>query len=100
MHLDRQRSRHPADGDALLISAGPRPGDVTESRVVQLCEVRLFAFPRAAIGAIRDVQPSSVTALREFAEIGVVLLLFLIGLEIKPPQLRELGRDAIGLGVP
>jgi glutathione-regulated potassium-efflux system ancillary protein KefC len=59
-----------------------------------------FLVAGIAISAIRDVQPSSVIALREFAEIGVVLLLFLIGLEIKPPQLRELGRDAFGLGVP
>ena len=37
---------------------------------------------------------------QEIAELGVVLLLFLIGLEITPPQLRNLGRDALTLGVP
>ena len=51
-------------------------------------------------GQVRELSPESVLALREFAEIGVVLLLFLIGLEIKPSQLRSLGRDAITLGIP
>jgi Kef-type K+ transport system membrane component KefB len=31
---------------------------------------------------------------------GFVLLLFLIGLEIKPSQLSSLGRDAISFGLP
>jgi glutathione-regulated potassium-efflux system protein KefB len=52
------------------------------------------------VGAIRDIPTGSVAALREFAELGVVLLLFLIGLEITPPQLRRLGRDAAVLGIP
>jgi glutathione-regulated potassium-efflux system ancillary protein KefC len=51
-------------------------------------------------GQVRELPAESVLALREFAEIGVVLLLFLIGLEIKPPQLRALGRDALTLGMP
>ena len=41
-----------------------------------------------------------VLALREFAELGVILLLFLIGLEMKPSQLSSLGRDAISFGLP
>jgi Kef-type K+ transport system membrane component KefB len=52
------------------------------------------------VGQIRELPPDSVRALKEFAEIGVVLLLFLIGLEIQPSQLRNLGRDALKFGVP
>jgi glutathione-regulated potassium-efflux system protein KefB len=48
----------------------------------------------------RDLPPETVHILQEIAELGVVLLLFLIGLEITPPQLRDLGRDALTLGVP
>jgi glutathione-regulated potassium-efflux system ancillary protein KefC len=59
-----------------------------------------FLVAGLIIGQIRSLPADSVLALREFAEIGVVLLLFLIGLEIKPPQLRELGRDAGTLGAP
>jgi Kef-type K+ transport system membrane component KefB len=36
----------------------------------------------------------------EIAELGVVFLLFAVGLEMTPPQLRDLGRDAATLGVP
>jgi Kef-type K+ transport systems, membrane components len=36
----------------------------------------------------------------EFAEIGVVLLFFSIGLEIRLDQLRRLGRDALAFGIP
>ncbi len=52
------------------------------------------------VGQIRELPPASVQALKEFAEIGVVLLLFLIGLEIQPSQLRNLGRDALKFGAP
>jgi hypothetical protein len=52
------------------------------------------------VGMIRDLPDESVLALREFAELGVVLLLFLIGLEMKPSQLSSLGRDAISFGLP
>ena len=38
--------------------------------------------------------------MHEFAEIGVVLMLFLIGLEIQLDQLRRLGRDVLAFGVP
>ena len=39
-----------------------------------------------------------VDDLRQFAELGVVLLLFLIGLEIKPARLWKLRRAVLGLG--
>jgi glutathione-regulated potassium-efflux system ancillary protein KefC len=42
----------------------------------------------------------TILAVHEFAEIGVVLLLFLIGLEIQLDQLRRLGRDVLAFGVP
>jgi glutathione-regulated potassium-efflux system ancillary protein KefC len=59
-----------------------------------------FLIAGVAIGQIRDIDPGSIAAVREFAEIGVVLLLFVIGLEIQPSQLRRLGGDAAALGVP
>lgn len=39
-----------------------------------------------------------VATLRHFAEIGVVLLLFLIGLEMKPKKLWTMRREVFGLG--
>ena len=36
----------------------------------------------------------------KFAELGIILLLFLIGLELQPSELRNLGRDAIRFGAP
>ncbi|MCB1940443.1 MAG: cation:proton antiporter, partial [Candidatus Accumulibacter sp.] len=41
---------------------------------------------------------SNVEDVRQFTEIGVVLLLFLIGLEMKPRRLWELRRTLFGLG--
>ena len=54
-----------------------------------------FLVAGLVTGQVRDIDPQRVMAVREIAEIGVALLLFVIGLEIKPPQLRELGRDAL-----
>jgi glutathione-regulated potassium-efflux system ancillary protein KefC len=62
--------------------------------------IAAFLIAGLAIGQIRDIEPESIAAVREFAEIGVILLLFVIGLEIQPSQLRRLGRDAAALGVP
>jgi glutathione-regulated potassium-efflux system protein KefB len=39
-----------------------------------------------------------VTAFREFTELGVVLLLFLIGLEMRPDRLWSMRRSVFGLG--
>lgn len=41
---------------------------------------------------------SHVEGVRSFAELGVVLLLFVIGLEIKPSRLWSLRREVFGLG--
>jgi sodium/hydrogen exchanger family protein len=59
-----------------------------------------FLVAGLLVGTIRDLPDESILALREFAELGVILLLFLIGLEIKPSQLSSLGRDAISFGLP
>jgi glutathione-regulated potassium-efflux system protein KefB len=59
-----------------------------------------FLVAGLVIGEIRDLPPDTALALREFGELGVILLLFLIGLETTPPQLRSLGRDALTFGVP
>ncbi len=47
----------------------------------------------AGIGAISDVE-----SILHFAEFGVVLLLFLIGLELQPSRLWELRKSVFGLG--
>ena len=59
-----------------------------------------FLMAGLIVGQFRDVSPDVLANLREIAEIGVILLLFLIGLEITPPQLRGLGRDALAYGLP
>lgn len=59
-----------------------------------------FLIAGVAIGQIREIRPEAIAEVREFAEIGVILLLFVIGVEIKPSQLRSLGGDAAALGVP
>ncbi len=41
----------------------------------------------------------SAEGLREFAELGVVFLLFVIGLQLNPSRLWEMRRDVLGLGV-
>ena len=56
-----------------------------------------FLVAGTAIEEIREIPVHTVTALREFAELGVILLLFLIGLETEPQHLRRLGRDALSL---
>ena len=78
--------------------------------LISLC---LLVFGRLGVGSIiaflvagvlieqvRDIPASTVLALRGVAELGVVLLLFLIGLEIKIDQLRRLGRDVLAFGLP
>jgi glutathione-regulated potassium-efflux system ancillary protein KefC len=65
-----------------------------------LGSVVAFLVAGIAIGEIREIPVQTVTALREFAELAVILLLFLIGLETEPQQLRRLGRDALTFGVP
>ena len=59
-----------------------------------------FLVAGLVTGEIRDLPPDAALALRKFAELGVILLLFLIGLETTPPQLRSLGRNALTFGVP
>jgi len=78
--------------------------------LISLC---LLVFGRLGVGSIvaflvagivieqvRDIPDQTIRAVREFAEIGVVLLLFLIGLEIQLDQLRRLGRDVLAFGLP
>ena len=72
----------------------------------------LLLFGRLGVGSIvaflvagviaaqfREFSGETLANLREIAEIGVVLLLFLIGLEITPPQLRGLGHNALTYGL-
>jgi glutathione-regulated potassium-efflux system protein KefB len=59
-----------------------------------------FLVAGIVIEHVRDIPAQTILAVREFAEIGVVLLLFLIGLEIQLDQLRRLGRDVLAFGIP
>ena len=59
-----------------------------------------FLVAGVLIELVRDIPTSTVLALRGVAELGVVLLLFLIGLEIRLDQLRRLGRDVLSFGLP
>jgi glutathione-regulated potassium-efflux system ancillary protein KefC len=59
-----------------------------------------FLAAGVLIEQIRDIPLETALAVREFAESGVILLLFLIGIEITPIQLRRLGRDAAFFGLP
>jgi glutathione-regulated potassium-efflux system protein KefB len=59
-----------------------------------------FLVVGIVIEQVRDIPAQAILAVREFAEIGVVLLLFMIGLEIQLDQLRRLGRDLLAFGVP
>ena len=59
-----------------------------------------FLVAGIVIGQVRDIPAQTILAVHEFAEIGVVLLLFSIGLEIRLDQLRRLGRDALAFGIP
>ena len=59
-----------------------------------------FLVAGIVIGQVRDIPAQTILAVHEFAEIGVVLMLFLIGLEIQLDQLRRLGRDVLAFGVP
>jgi glutathione-regulated potassium-efflux system protein KefB len=81
--------------------------------LLALSTVCLFVFGRLGLGSIvaflvagliagqlRDISDQVLHDLREVAETGVVLLLFLIGLEISPSHLRGLGRNAVAYGLP
>jgi len=59
-----------------------------------------FLVAGVVIELVRDIPASTALALRGVAELGVVLLLFLIGLEIRLDELRRLGRDVLAFGLP
>ena len=52
--------------------------------------------PSEAIGGIGIL--SDITALSLFAEIGVILLLFVIGIEFPLTKIRSIGKVAVGVG--
>jgi glutathione-regulated potassium-efflux system ancillary protein KefC len=66
----------------------------------RLGSIIAFLIAGLIVGQLRDISGQVLTDLREVAEIGVILLLFLIGLEISPSQLRGLGRNAVAYGLP
>ena len=52
--------------------------------------------PTAALGGVGIL--SDIEALNLFAEIGVILLLFVIGIEFPYSKIKSIGRKAIGIG--
>jgi len=63
-----------------------------------LSSVLGYIVAGAAIGPWGLGLAADVEGVRAFAEIGIVLLLFLIGLELLPSRLWELRRSVFGLG--
>src|SRR4029079_4231082 len=63
-----------------------------------LSSVLGYIVAGGAIGPWGLKLSGDVDAVRAFAEIGIVLLLFLIGLELLPSRLWELRRSVFGLG--
>jgi len=66
----------------------------------RLGSIVAFLIAGLVVGQLRDISDQVLNDLREVAEIGVILLLFLIGLEISPSQLRALGRNGLTYGLP
>ena len=80
----------------------PRP-DISLSAYLRPARSRLERrLPRSwhRHRQVRDIPAETTLAVHKFAEIGIILLLFLIGLEIQLDQLRRLGRDVLAFGVP
>jgi monovalent cation:proton antiporter-2 (CPA2) family protein len=63
-----------------------------------LSSVLGYIVAGAAIGPWGLALAGDVESVRDYAEIGIVLLLFLIGLELLPSRLWELRRSVFGLG--
>ena len=63
-----------------------------------LSSVLGYIVAGAAIGPWGLKLAGEVESVRAFAEIGIVMLLFLIGLEVQPSRLWELRRAVFGLG--
>jgi glutathione-regulated potassium-efflux system protein KefB len=63
-----------------------------------LSSVLGYIVAGAAIGPWGLALAGDVESVRDYAEIGIVLLLFLIGLELLPTRLWELRRSVFGLG--
>jgi glutathione-regulated potassium-efflux system protein KefB len=59
-----------------------------------------FLVAGLVLGQVHHLTPEIARQLHDFADLGVVLLLFAIGLEMTPSQLRDLGRGAATLGAP
>ena len=59
-----------------------------------------LVFAGLVIGQLHALASDTVRHLHQIADLGLVLLLFVIGLDMSPPRLRALGRDAATLGVP
>ena len=81
---------------AVLLAA--KLGDELFKRIGQPAIVgEILAGVLIGPSVIGLVEPSEV--LEVFAELGVVFLLFWVGLETKLSELREVGRTAVGVGV-
>lgn len=57
-----------------------------------------YLIAGVVIGPILGVVGSETTDVQHFAEFGVVMMLFLVGLELKPAMLWKMRKQLIGLG--
>ncbi len=57
-----------------------------------------YLIAGVAIGPVLGVVGSETTDVRHFAEFGVVMMLFLVGLELQPSVLWRMRRNILGLG--
>lgn len=57
-----------------------------------------YLIAGVVIGPLAGIVGAETQRLQEFAEFGVVMMLFLVGLELQPNQLWEMRRRLVGLG--
>lgn len=73
------------------------------SRPLQVPSIVAYLFAGLLLGSVLQVVPESrhgeVTDVEVISEIGIVLLLFLVGLELSVPKVRDVGRVAVAAGL-
>lgn len=105
---------HHHDGDHLMDHGGMHLEDIFLSGFTLLAASLVFVllFRKIGLGAVLGyllagivIGPELLGLVRDpqtilvFAEVGIVLLLFLVGLELAPARLWKLKRDIFGLGL-
>src|ERR1044071_9708075 len=81
---------------ALLLGAAVLA--VSIFRLLRLSSILGYVAAGCVIGPWGLRLVSDVPSIMSFAEFGIVLLLFIIGLELQPTRLRVMRRNAFGFG--